>query len=243
MAVPQASARANQLLISLFALAGIAVLVGLGTWQLQRLSWKEALVERIAARLQQQPVALATALEQQADGEDVDFLRVKLRGVYDHGKGQYFYALNKGEFGWRLLTPLTPGSGPPILIDRGFLPNPQKPVAAPPSQGPVDVVGALRLDYMPKEMFTPNNSANANSWYWFDVAALRKATAMPELRPMIVQLDTPDHAGQWPVATALSPNLPNKHFGYALTWFGLAITLLGVYIAFILQERRKRSSP
>ena len=107
----------------------------------------------------------------------------------------------------------------------------------------MDVVGALRLGYLPKEMFTPDNNASANSWYWFDVAALRKVTSIPELAPMVIQLDTPDHSGQWPVATALSPNLPNKHFGYALTWFGLAITLLGVYIAFIVQERRKRSSP
>ena len=73
--------------------------------------------------------------------------------------------------------------------------------------------------------------------------ALRQATTLSELQPIVIQLDTPDHSGQWPVATALSPNLPNKHFGYALTWFGLAITLLGVYIAFIVQERRKRSSP
>ncbi len=243
MAALQASSRPSLLLISVFALGGIAVLVGLGAWQLQRLAWKETLIERITMRLQQAPVELEEALKQRSGGEDVDFQRVKLRGTYEHAKGQYFYALNKGEFGWRVLTPLKSDSGQSILIDRGFLPDPQKPLAAPASAGPVDVVGALRLGYLPKEMFTPDNNASANSWYWFDVAALRKVTAIPELAPMVIQLDTPDHPGQWPVATALSPNLPNKHFGYALTWFGLAITLLGVYIAFIVQERRKRSSP
>ncbi|MCP5080347.1 MAG: SURF1 family protein [Alphaproteobacteria bacterium] len=243
MAAIQASSRPNLLLLTVFALGGIAVLVGLGFWQLQRLSWKETLIERITMRLQQAPVGFEEALKQRSAGEDIDFLRVKLRGTYDHAKGQYFYALNKGEFGWRVLTPLKPDSGQSILIDRGFLPDPQKPVAAPASGSPVELVGALRLGYLPKEMFTPDNDASSNSWYWFDVVALRKVTAIPELAPMVIQLDTPDHSGQWPVATALSPNLPNKHFGYALTWFGLAITLLGVYIAFIVQERRKRSSP
>ncbi len=243
MAETQASLRPNLLLISIFALASLVVLVGLGSWQLQRLAWKEDLIERINARLKQAPVALEEALERRSAGENVDFLRVKLRGTYDHAKGQYFYALSKNEFGWRMLTPMTPASGQPLLIDRGFLPDPQKPLAVPASEAPVEVIGALRLDYLPKETFTPDNDLNTNSWFWFDLNALRQATTLSELRPIVIQLDTPDHSGQWPFATALSPNLPNKHFGYALTWFGLAITLLGVYIAFIVQERRKRSSP
>ena len=241
MAALKARSHPSLLLISVFALAGIAVLVALGTWQLQRLAWKETLTERINTRLKQAPVAFQEAMKQREDGQDVDFLRVRLRGRYDHSKAQHFYALNKGQFGWRMLTPLRPQSGPPVLIDRGFVPDPQKAVAEATAEGPLEVVGALRLDYVPKELFTPDNDPGANSWYWFDVAALRTVTGLSELRPMVIQLDTPDHPGQWPAATALSPNLPNKHFGYALTWFGLAITLLGVYIAFIVQERRKRS--
>ncbi len=238
MAAHQPSARPGLALVTVFALAGIAVLVGLGSWQLQRLAWKEALVERISSRLKQAPTAFDEALKR----PDADFLRVKISGTYDHGKALYFYALKKGELGWRVLTPLQPESGAPLLIDRGFVPDPQRPVVGPGAQGPVEVVGALRFDYLPKETFTPENDVSANAWYWFDVAALRKATGLANLAPIIVQLDTPDHQGKWPAATALSPNLPNKHFGYALTWFGLAITLLGVYIAFVVQERRKRPS-
>ena len=104
------------------------------------------------------------------------------------------------------------------------------------------MIGAVRLEYLPKVLFTPDNNPASNSWYWFDLAAVRTATGLSDLRSIVVQLDTPDHTGQWPVAMALSPNLSNKHFAYALTWFGLAITLLGVYIAFIIQERRKRSA-
>lgn len=237
MAAHPASAQQGLGLITLFALAGIAVLVGLGTWQLQRLAWKEALIERINTRLKQPPTAFDEAL-QRADG---DFLRVRVTGTYDHAKAQYFYALNKGELGWRVLTPLQPENGPPVLIDRGFVPDPHRPVVGPGVQGSVEVVGALRQDYLPKVLFTPENDVSGNSWYWFDVAALRQATGLENLAPIIVQLDTPDHQGKWPAAAALSPNLPNKHFGYALTWFGLAITLLGVYIAFVIQQRRKRS--
>lgn len=231
------------MLLSAAALVGVVVLVGLGTWQLQRLSWKEALIERIATRLDAAPVELEAALKRQAAGEDVNFLKVKLRGTYDHSKAQYFYTLKKGQLGWRALTPLSPETGgAPVLIDRGFLPDAEKPLPAQTGAEPVEVVGALRFDYLSQELFTPDNNPGTNSWYWFDLPALQQATGLTGLRPMVVQLDTSDHSGPWPAAAALSPNLSNKHFGYALTWFGLAITLLGVYIALIVQERRKRSS-
>ena len=243
MAAPQPVTRSSLVLISVFALAGMVVLVGLGTWQLQRLAWKEALIERINARLKEDPVTLSQALERKTRGENVDFVRVKVRGTYDHEKAQYFYALSRGELGWRVLTPLVAEGRAPLLIDRGFVPDPQKPLKASTAPKIAEVIGALRLEYLPKVLFTPDNAPATNSWYWFDIAALRNATGRPGLAPTVVQLDTPDHSGAWPKAAALSPNMSNKHFGYALTWFGLAITLLGVYIAFIVQERRKRSSP
>ncbi|MEM1200667.1 MAG: SURF1 family protein [Pseudomonadota bacterium] len=232
-----AAARSSLALMSVVVLAALAILVGLGTWQLQRLAWKEGLIAHLETRLAAAPVSLPATLTQESD-----FLRVKLRGTYDHAKAQYFYTLNKGEIGWRVLTPFQPASGAPVMVDRGYVPDAQKPLAAADQGGPVEVVGAVRLEYLPKVLFTPDNDPGANSWYWFDLAAVRTATGTAELRPMVLQLDTPDHSGQWPAAAALSPELSNKHFGYALTWFGLAITLLGVYIALIIQERRKRSA-
>ncbi|MEM8687110.1 MAG: SURF1 family protein [Pseudomonadota bacterium] len=232
-----AAARSSLALMSIVVVASLALLVGLGTWQLQRLAWKEALIARIETRLSNVPVPLPTSLT-----DETNFLRVKVRGTYDHAKAQYFYTLNKGEIGWRVLAPFQPDVGAPFMVDRGYVPDPQKPLAQAGQSAPVEVVGAVRLDYLPQVLFTPDNDPSANSWYWFDLAAVRKATGLSELRPFVVQLDTSDHSGQWPAAAPLSPNLSNKHFGYALTWFGLAITLLGVYIALIIQERRKRSS-
>ena len=52
------SARLRSLIwLGLFACAGMAVLIGLGLWQLQRLSWKEGLIAEVAARASAAPVA------------------------------------------------------------------------------------------------------------------------------------------------------------------------------------------
>ncbi len=231
------AARSSLALMSCVVLAALAILVGLGTWQLQRLAWKEGLIARIETRLAEAPVPLPATLT-----DESNFLRVKISGTYDHAKAQYFYTLNKGEIGWRVLTPFQPQAAAPFMVDRGYVPDAQKPLAAAGQSGPVEIIGAVRLDYLEKVLFTPDNDPGANSWYWFDLPAIGKTTGVSGLRPMVLQLDTSDHSGAWPAATALSPKLSNKHFGYALTWFGLAITLLGVYIALIIQERRKRTA-
>ena len=68
-------------------------------------------IARINSRLQQTPTAFEEALK----GPDADFLRVRVSGTYDHGKALYFYALKKGELGWRVLTPLQPENGQDLV--------------------------------------------------------------------------------------------------------------------------------
>ncbi len=111
------------LLFSAFSAASLALLIGLGVWQLQRLEWKQGLIAQIEARAHAEPVTLKEAVTRARAGEDVGYLRVRVEGRFDNGKERYLYAVSDGTLGWHVITPLkTPegrsGAGRPRLRSR-----------------------------------------------------------------------------------------------------------------------------
>ena len=95
------------LLFTAFSAASLALLIGLGVWQLQRLEWKQGLIAQIEARANAEPVTLKEALTRARAGEDVSYLRVRVEGRFDNGKERYLYAVSDGTPGWHVITPLT----------------------------------------------------------------------------------------------------------------------------------------
>ncbi len=110
-------------LFTLFMAAGLALLIGLGVWQLQRLEWKEGLIAKIEARVHAPPVTLKEAVARARAGEDISYLRVKTEGRFDHGKERYVYAVTDEGVGWHVITPLATPDGEVVLIDRGIVPD------------------------------------------------------------------------------------------------------------------------
>src|SRR5690606_3332260 len=86
--------------------AGIvfAILIALGTWQVQRLHWKEGLIATIEARIHAKPVALEEILAAQAAGEDIEYRPVTVRGSFVHEAEQYVLATHRGASGWHVYT-------------------------------------------------------------------------------------------------------------------------------------------
>src|SRR4029079_6200113 len=102
-------------------LAGIAMLIALGNWQMRRLAWKEGLIAAIAERAHAEPVSLADAEHR---GEDIEYLRVKARGKLLNDKELHFYALDeKDGVGWHVVTPLQLTDGAVVFVNRGFVPD------------------------------------------------------------------------------------------------------------------------
>src|SRR3546814_10510158 len=56
----------------------MAILLGLGVWQLQRLKWKQALLAHVAQAQAAQPQPIEPVLDALANGHDVDFTRVRV---------------------------------------------------------------------------------------------------------------------------------------------------------------------
>jgi surfeit locus 1 family protein len=221
-------------LIVLAAL-GVALLTGLGVWQLQRLHWKEALIAERTARLKSPPKPLHEVLALARQGDDIDYMTVRLEGTFAPTALQFF-STRGGPAAWEIVSPFTTVEGVYVLVDRGVMPDGQTALPPPP-EGVVTIEGLARMQG-PPGAFTPDNAPDRNQWYWWDLPAMAKAAGAPAGTEPALVVDL-----AWPAPSGLEPLKPivavsNRHLGYALTWFGLAATLIGVTTAYLLSGRR-----
>jgi surfeit locus 1 family protein len=231
---------------SLAAAAALAVLIGLGLWQLERLNWKEALLARLATRVAAEPMPLEAAERRWQQGEDVEYLHVAARGRFEHDKERYLYAPTPAGLGWQVYTPLRITPGRILWVNRGWVDDAHKaPSARAPGQsmGDTEVRGLLRATPSPGR-FTPSNDVIGNLWYWPDLALMTRAAygpaaSAPESLPFRLETDAqPLPPGGLPRGGVTRLDLPNRHLEYALTWFGLGLTLIAVYFAFVRHRLR-----
>lgn len=223
---------------------GIVVLLGLGTWQMQRLAWKEALIAERDAGMAQPPIALPDNL---ADGLDVDFRPVTVTGIFRHDLEQlYGTRARSNVLGHHLLTPLIRENGQAILIDRGWVPADQAHPAARPAgqlEGMQTISGIARSRGDDRQgFFTPDNDSGDRRWYHYDLEAMSAAVGL-DLLPIVVEADTTPNPGGLPIGGRTETALANNHLHYALTWYGLAVALIGVYTLFRRQQRLEQAKP
>jgi surfeit locus 1 family protein len=228
-------------------LAALVVLIGLGTWQIQRKAWKESLLDAIAQRVTADPVTLDTAARRWTGGEDLEYLRVTARGGYHHDKERLLYAPERDGPGFHVFTPLETADGHYVFVNRGFVPEALRDPAARAAgqpQGEVEVTGLLRR---PAEQgwFVPANEPARNLWFWRDLDGMAaSALGRDQARVLPFFLDEqPRKSGAadapWPRPGVTRLDLPNRHLEYALTWYGLAGTLIAVYLAFAIGRLRR----
>ena len=228
-------------LANIVVLLAFCLLIALGVWQVQRLKWKTALLAHIAA-LQSAPAqSIDGVLRRASAGIDVDFTRVEtVCPQVETTPVLRLYAIYQGLAGYRLITACRLSQGPygSILVDRGFVPMPgdDQPRAIPGKTIEVPVVGVLRSPDA-KSFAAAPNQPGANLWYWRDIAGMARVLGVPRPAPVFLMLETPAPADMTPRPAAVPTNIPNNHLGYAITWFGLAAALAGVYLAVLLRRR------
>ena len=240
-----AAARARGLIAPAIAtLIAFAILVSLGAWQLRRLEWKEGLLSRMQARVHAPPVPLPASAEwPRLAPAEYEYLRVTARGVFEHEAETFvFHAGGSGvlEPGWLVMTPLRLVSGERIIVNRGFVPMAlQEPAkrAAGQIEGETQVTGLLRAPE-PRNPFTPADQPDKRVMYVKDPAAIAAALRLAGVAPFMIDADATPLPGGWPKGGQTTMAIPNNHFSYALTWFGLAITLLIVFGLFAARRLR-----
>jgi surfeit locus 1 family protein len=230
-----------------YSAAALAMLIGLGIWQVQRLHWKEGLIAEIEARVHAEPISLKDAEVRAKAGEDVSYLRVRVDGKFDNSKERYLFSVSDGKPGWHVITPLTTSDGEVVLIDRGFVPDALRDPASR-SQGELsNMVTVTGLAWPPEHqgLFIPNNEPEQNRWFWRDLGALSKSMLLagtPIVVPFFIEAERSDIPGGWPQGGQTRIDLPNNHLQYAITWFALAFCLVVIYVIYVRAGLRQSDS-
>jgi len=220
--------------VALFAcLLGIVILAGLGTWQVERLHWKEDLLARIEQRVEAEPTDLATLRQRAEAGEDIAYTPVRLSGRFLNEGERYFLSTFEGQAGWNVFTPLLLDDGDLIFVNRGFVPydlrDPEKREAGL-IEGEVEITGIARVPPTKKPgYFIPDNDPSKDTFFWQDLSAMAAGLTLASdarVLPFTVDAGPGRAPGGWPVGGTTVVTMPNNHLQYAITWYGIGLVLV-----------------
>jgi len=237
--------RISTFVIVAFMIVGIAILAGLGTWQVQRLHWKEALIAKVEQRTSLAPMELDDFLDRQMLEDNWPYSPVKTMGTYDHSKEVYFFTTSiEGRSGWNVHTPMLLENGKYLIVNRGFVPydmqEPQNRLAGQVT-GLQELSGLVRVPETerPNGWF-PENTPEKRELYWRDHALMSDLMGKGEGRefiPFFVDADDNPIEGGWPKGGTTIIAFSNNHLQYAVTWYGLGLALFGVGSYFLYSRR------
>lgn len=214
--------------------AAFAVLISLGTWQVNRLHWKEDLLAAIEERSTAQPAGLEMIESLLASGEPIDYRAARASGRFINDRERHFFATFEGQSGYYVYTPLELDDGRLLFVNRGFVPYDRKePSTRPQSlvEGEQTITGLARARLEEKPSFmVPENDEAGNIFYWKDLDRMAASAGLPaeSVLPFFLDADATPVPGGLPRGGVTVIDLPNSHLQYAITWYGLALALLGV---------------
>jgi surfeit locus 1 family protein len=227
--------RGRTLATALLVLVALAILLTLGTWQVERLQWKERLLADIAERRAAEPVPLAQVKSLAASSGDIEYRRVSVTGIFDHARERHFFATFEGRTGFYIYTPMRLADGRVLFVNRGFVPYEMKAPEtriAGETAGEQTLAGYARSRLAEKpSSIVPDNDLAKNIFYWKDLDAMAASTGLDAatVLPFFVDADaSSQNPGGWPRGGVTQFDLPNNHLQYAVTWYGLAAALMAV---------------
>ena len=242
---------ARRLAFGLFTLAMVAVLVGLGVWQLQRRVEKHALIAALDERLALAPVALpqAGAWNGLTAAKD-EFRRVAFTATYAPLPDAMVYSAGSavrddisGPGAWAFL-PARLASGEIVAVNAGFVQNTMQDRAQQDratrrlvTGQPVMLTGYIRFPETPGSLTPPENAAK-RLWFARDVPAMAGALGWGTIAPFYIDLEAPVPDSGIPKPGPLHVRLKDDHLQYAITWFGLA-AVVTIAFGFWLRAQRR----
>lgn len=223
--------RGGLLLPCLCVAVAVLLLLGLGTWQMYRLQWKENILARIAAS-EHGPV--------QPLGTDPPlYARVMATGHFRFDLAVHYGievrdTLKGPILGHFQVVPLEREGAPTLLVNRGWMPETPGIVIDNP-EGSATVTGFVR-PATPAGWFSPADDMQGRQFYSLDPAVISKALGIAQTLPFSLTALGPSKEGQFPVPASTLPQPPNNHLTYAITWYSLAVILV---VMFILRLRAR----
>jgi surfeit locus 1 family protein len=229
-----------------FSLAAFVTCIALGTWQVQRKAWKEALIGTLEQRLSAPALALPPREQWgRLDPAQDEFRHVKFSAAFAPGAEALVYASSSALRsdvsgpGYWVLAPARLAAGGLVVVNRGFVPEGRQDPAtrtAGEIAGSAELVGVMRWPE-PRGAFSPKDEPARNLWFVRDPVGIASAKGWGDVAPFFVELESPQPPGGLPRAGSLKVNLRNEHLQYAITWYGLGLVVV-VMFAFWLRARR-----
>ncbi len=219
------------LIPTIISLISFAVCIALGVWQIQRMHWKNDLIAKAEAGLKSSPKPFAS------DATYQEFEKLEVSGVFIHDKEMLFGQYYGDQWGYKVVTPLKTQKGKYVFINRGWIPKENRDASTRSEQQtekPVTIVGLVRLGNK-KGLFTPENDAAKNFWFWFDITAMKSYTGLENATDFVIEkvaTDQEKDARTLPIPAKEEVKFYNAHLAYVITWFGIALSILVIYIAY-----------
>jgi surfeit locus 1 family protein len=216
-----------------------AILCGLGVWQLERLQWKLALIATVNGHMTAAPITLEQIAVLPAD--EAQYRRVTLHGRFDHAKEAYVFTTDAtGTPVYHVLTPFLSDGGKTLMVDRGAVPKEKLDPAsraAGNASAETAITGVWRVPDAPG-LFTPAPDLVHRIWYARDLKCMAAADHVTLSDPVLVEADATANPGGLPLGGQTVVSFRNQHLSYAVTWFGLAIGLLGIWFSYHFSRGR-----
>jgi len=210
---------------TLFTVLGVAVLCTLGAWQIQRLAWKETVINKLDAAYE---TPITNPDLSNMDEDEFVYGEIKGRFIFEKSilLGHTIKDENPGKL---LITPLETPQGT-ILINLGFNPNEQPlndHLLNVYNNETMSFTGIIRKPSW--NSFTPDNIPEENIWYRLNVPQIAADKDLQNPIPFVMYADSASQKfdGDFPNNTRWEPN--NNHAQYALFWFSLAGALIIIY--------------
>jgi surfeit locus 1 family protein len=224
--------------IGLCGLLAFVGFVALGNWQLERRLWKLDLIQKVNERAYAQEIP-APVLDQwpAVTRANDEYRRVFLSGKFLTDNNTLVVAATELGSGYWVLSPFQRNSGSIVFVNRGFVAQGVKP-SLPPS-GEIQLSGLLRMSEPKGSVVRDNDPANGR-WYSRDVRAISTELGITAA-PYFIDADKgePGSAGSAdPVGGLTVIQFHNSHLVYAITWYGLAIMVIGAGVIVLREGRR-----
>ena len=226
--------------LTVVTLPALLILIGLGSWQLQRLQWKNDLISSFEARSAADAIPIPAA---NANLDNLEFRNLALYGVFQHDKETFLTGRTyEGNAGFHVVTPLLLEDGRIILVNRGWVSEDYRdPAKRTFSQitGQTSVIGILRRPGV-KGFFVPENEPENGFWFTLVPGEINQHLGLGDAAIDQFYADAlrTSDVVTLPIAARTKLNLRNAHLSYAMTWYGIALALIGVYLAFHYQAGR-----
>jgi len=223
--------------LSFAVLVALGILIVLGTWQARKAGPKTALLKKIEVGLSATPMALPVHLD---DPSSVEYQRFSVVGRFLDKPPLAVFATNtEGKGGYHLYMPLKSQYGRIVMVNLGWVPNKDQLESYIPPETDLNITGVLRANSQPGAFSAPN-VISTNDFYTADVHDLAASWGFTSKDYYHFRLAS-DHRGELgtlPQGGQIRLDIPNNHFQYALTWFGIGLSLVGVYIAVGIKKAR-----